>query len=314
MFDFTPVGATVALAGITFVALIGWRLIPEARRKHMPTQELFQIGAYVTEVHVPPESKAIGKTLSELETATESSDVLIAGLIRGNQSMMGAAWRERIQPGDILILESDPKGIDKFISALNLELPSQPAPREPSERSLGEESLMEVVVPPGQSLVIGRTSMALKLRSRYGVTLLAVSRQGRPYRGRLKAFRFRAGDVLLLQGEQERLAEVIARFGFLPLAGRHLQIGKRHWAMVTIGIFGLAIGCATLGVLPLPIALVAAAVLLVALEIVPARDVYEVIDWPIVVLVAALIPLGRALDETGTTGFLIEHILPMDAG
>lgn len=317
MFDFSPVGGTVAVVGIGFVALIGWHLIPEARRKHIPTQELFQLGAYVTEVRVPPDSKAVGKMLSELEHETESSDVLIVGLIRGNQSIMGAAWRERIQPGDVLILESDPKGIDKFVSALRLELPSQPVRRTHSEQptaSASDEQLMEVVVHPGQSWVIGRTPRSLGLRSRYGVTLLAVSRQGMPYRGRLRSFRFQAGDVLLLQGEKERLVEAIARFGFLPLAERHLPLGKRHWAMITGGIFGAAIGSATLGFVPLPVALVAAALVVVLLNVVPTREVYETIDWPIVVLVGALIPVGRALEQTGTTRVIIEQLMGLAEG
>ena len=316
MFDFSPVGATVAVVGLIFVAVIGWRFIPSARLKKNTPQELFKIEDYVAEVKVPEGSNAIGQSLDELEAATEDSDVNVAGLIRGERSILGAAWRERIQVGDILILESDQKGIDKFVGTLELELPSTKKqeneesgkPKTPPLQS-GDGALMEAVIPPERSLLIGRTPQSLKLRTRFGVNLLAVSRQGQPYRGRLKSFRFRAGDVLLVQGEEDRLREVISRLGCLPLAERHLQFVKRNLAALSALVFGIAIASATLGFLSLPIALASAATIMVLLNIVPARELYDSIDWPVVVLIGAMIPIGQALEETGATQMVVEGFL-----
>ena len=320
MFDFSPVGGVVAVVGIIFVALVGWHLIPLARRSKNAPQELFHIQEYLTEVKVPEHSKAIGKSLSELESATEDSDVLIIGHIRGEQSIRGAAWREHIQAGDVLVLEAGPQGINKFVSALGLELTGTQSKEEAQEsetqKSTGvpDEILLEAVVPPDRSWLVGRLAGTLKLRSRFGVSLLGVSRQGTPYRGRLKEFRFKAGDVLLLQGDKEQVLEVIGSLGCLPLAERGIQLGKSSQAWLAGGLFGLALGSAIIGFVSLPIALMGAALGMVLLTIVSPRDVYQTIDWPVLVLLGAMIPLGRALEQSGATTVLADYLVHVTIG
>ncbi len=316
MFDFSPVGGVVAVAGIIFVALIGWHFIPMARRSKNAPQDLFHLQEYLTEVKVPEDSKAIGKSLSELESATEDSDALIIGLIRGEQSIRGAAWREHIQVGDVLVLEAGPQGIKKFVSALGLELTgTQPKEdlqeSEPPKKSPGmkDEMLLEAVVPPDRSWLVGRLAGTLKLRSRFGVSLLGVSRQGTPYRGRLKEFRFKAGDVLLLQGEKEVVLEVIGSLGCLPLAERGIQLEKSGQAWLAGGLFGVALASAIMGVVSLPIALICAALGMVLLTVVSPRDVYHTIDWPVLVLLGAMIPIGGALEQSGATTVLAQFLV-----
>ena len=320
MFDFSPVGGVVALAGIIFVALIGWHLIPLARRSKNAPQDLFQIQEYLTEVKVPENSKAIGKSLSELESATEDSDALIISLIRGEHSIRGAAWREKIQAGDVLVLEAGPQGINKFVAALGLELTGTQTKEELKEpepkKSTGtqDEILLEAVVPPDRSWLVGRLAGTLKLQSRFGVSLLGVSRQGTPYRGRLKEFRFKAGDVLLLQGEKEQVLDVIGSLGCLPLAERGLQLGKSGQAWMAGGLFGLALMSALTGMVSLPIALMGAALGMVLLKVVSPRDVYQTIDWPVLVLLGAMIPLGRALERSGATTVLAQFLVNFTIG
>ena len=317
MFDFTPVGGILALMGILFVALVGWRLIPFARRSQNAPQDLFHIQEYLTEVEVPENSKAIGKSLSELETATEDSDALIIGLVRGDQSIRGAAWREHIQAGDVLVLEAGPQGINKFVSTLGLELtgtqPKEETPDPDKKKSKGkdEDVLLEAVVPPDRSWLVGRLAGSLKLRSRFGINLLGASRQGPPYRGRLKEFRFKAGDVLLLQGEKERVLEVIGLLGCLPLAERGLRLGKPGQAWLAGGIFAMALGSTMAGMAPLPIALIGAALGMVLLTIVSPRDVYQAVDWPVLVLLGSMIPIGRALEQSGTTAVVAQFLVTM---
>ncbi|MFA9562607.1 MAG: SLC13 family permease [Nitrospirota bacterium] len=320
MFDFSPVGGVVAIVGIFFVAFIGWRFIPFARRSKNAPQDLFHIQEYLTEVKVPENSKAIGKSLSELESATEDSDVLILSLVRGEQSIRGAAWREQIQVGDVLVLEAGHQGINKFVSTLGLELTgTQPQEElheaEPKKLSgTQDEILLEAVVPPDRSWLVGRLAGTLKLQSRFGVSLLGVSRQGTPHRGRLKEFRFKAGDVLLLQGDKEQVLDVIGSLGCLPLAERGIQLGKSGQAWLAGGLFGLALMGALTGLVSLPIALMGAALGMVLLAIVSPRDVYHTIDWPVVVLLGAMIPLGRALEQSGATTVLAQFLVDVTTG
>ncbi len=320
MFDFSPVGGVVAVTGIIFVALIGWHLIPMARRSKNAPQDLFHIQEYLTEVKVPEGSKAIGKSLSELEAATEDSDALIISLIRGEQSIRGAAWREQIQAGDVLVLEAGHQGLNKFVSTLGLELTGTQSKEDLGEVELKkftknpDEVLLEAVVPPDRSWLVGRLAGTLKLQSRFGVSLLGVSRQGTPYRGRLKEFRFKAGDVLLLQGDKQQVLDLIVSLGCLPLAERGIQLGKSGQALLAGGLFGVALMSALTGMVSLPIALMGAALGMVVLTIVSPRDVYQTIDWPVLVLLGAMIPLGRALEQSGATTVLANYLVNVTTG
>lgn len=307
----------MALVGILFVALVGWRLIPIARRSQNAPQDLFSIQEYLTEVEVPENSKAIGKSLSELELATEDSDALIIGLVRGDQSIRGAAWREHIQAGDVLVLEAGPQGINKFVSTLGLKLtgtqPKEEVQESEKKPSAGKDGdmLLEAVVPPDRSWLVGRMAGSLKLRSRFGINLLGASRQGTPYRGRLREFRFKAGDVLLLQGEKDRVLEVIGLLGCLPLAERGIQLVKPGQAWLAGGLFALALGSAMSGLASLPIALICAALGMVLFNIVSPRDVYQAVDWPVLVLLGAMIPIGQALERSGATTLLAQFLVGM---
>ena len=320
MFDFSPVGGVVAIIGIFFVAVVGWRLIPLARRTKNAPQDLFHIQEYLTEVSVPENSKAIGKSLSELESATEDSDALIISLIRGERSIRGAAWREKIQVGDVLVLEAGHQGINKFVSTLGLELSGTQSKEEVGEgepqksTKTPDEILLEAVVPPDRSWLVGRLAGTLKLRSRFGVSLLGVSRQGTPYRGRLKEFRFKAGDVLLLRGDKEQVLDVIGSLGCLPLAERGIQLGKSGQTWLAVGLFGLALGSALTGLVALPIALMGGALAMVILAVVPAREVYHTIDWPVLVLLGSLIPIGQALEQSGATTVLAQYLVNVLSG
>ncbi|GJL63495.1 MAG: SLC13 family permease [Nitrospirales bacterium] len=320
MFDFSPVGAIVAFLGLLFVTLIGWHLIPAARRNQSAPQELFKIEDYITEVLVTAESKAIGKSLTEIEKITEDSEALIVGLVRGDQSIRGAVWREGLQEGDILVIEAGPQGIKKFVETMKLELAGTQTHEDDSatvdtKRIIPKDQvMMEAVIPPNRSWLVGRLAETLQLRSRFGIMLLAVSRQGKPYRGRLKSFRFRAGDVLLLQGEKEQVIEVISALGCLPLAERGLKIGGKSQAWLAAGIFGLAIASATFGLLALPIALLLAAVIMVMMNMVLPRDIYESVDWPVIVLIGAMIPIGNALESSGATTVIAESLVGITAG
>ena len=322
MFDFAPVGLPIAVVGVAFVALVGWRLIPSQRRAARPAEAMFDIGDYVGEARVPEDSKAVGKAVFELDDVTHETDALIVGLIRGARRIL-AVRRERIQAGDLLLIEAAPEALGKLSAALGLDLVADPAdeagadgeaggkaePRSISLRS-DDVAVSEAVVGP-RSRVAGRTAETIHFRRRYGANLLAVSREGRPYRDRLSSFRFEVGDVLLLQGDAERLPGIIATLGCLPLAERRLHVGRPRQAGMATGIFAAAILTAAFGLVSFPVALALAAAAMVVANIVPARELYDDIDWPVVVLLGALIPVGGALESTGATGLVAGAILSL---
>ena len=317
MFDFTPVGGAIALAGILFVALIGWRLVPESRRAKMSARELFEIESYLSEAVVEEKSPLIGKTLSEADDLAEEQDAVLLGLIRGDRRVEHGHRREIVQEGDVLVLETGPEALSAVHAALKLH-PADMVKKRQKEATLpksesGDIALSEAVVLP-KSGIIGRTLEMLRLRRRHGVNLLAVSRQGQPFRGRLREFRFRAGDVLLLEGDPERLPPVIGSLGCLPLAERGLQIQRQRLGLLAVGIFVAAVAAASFGLVSLPAAFAAAVALMVVINIVPVREIYDAVDWPVIVLLGAMIPVGGALEASGATALVANGLVDISAG
>ena len=309
MFDFTPVGAVVALVGLAFIATVGWRLIPASRRKTLSAAELFDLEDYVSEVSVPEGSPIVDKTMLEIEDMIEGIDALIVGVIRKGRRGFGVARREPVKAGDLLVIEASPENIDGLIKDLGLEMVGVEGPKT-NLLVADDVALMEAVVPP-RSRIERRSANQMRLRRRYGVNLLGVSRQGRPIRQRIQSLALRAGDVLLLQGDAERLPEVIAAIGCLPLAGRGLQMGRGHQAWFCGGLFIAAIAAATSGLMSFPIAISIAVAVVALLKIVPPREIYESVDWPVVVMLGAMIPVGEALETTGATGLIAGGIVDL---
>jgi di/tricarboxylate transporter len=309
MFDFTPVGGAVALAGVVFVSIVGWRLIPKQRRARLSAAELFKIEDYVTEAVVAENSPLIGRRLSEVDDEAEEKDADLLGVVRSEVRLDMRAGGRRFQAGDVLLLEAAPEALEKLLGDWGLET----AGADKEEKRTPGLTLTEVVVPAG-SYILGRTVASLRLRRRYDVNVVAVSRASEPYRGRLRSFRFRIGDVVLLEGDAENLPEAVAELGFLPLAARDLRVGRPRRALLASGIFVVAILLAALGVLSLPVALGAAALVMILVGLVPVREMYDHIDWPVVVLLGAMIPVGQALEVTGTTRLIASSLVSISSG
>jgi len=304
MFDFTPVGLAVTIVGVAFIALVGWRLIPAERSQHNSSTELFDVANYIAEVRVPETSWVIDKKVSELDDAADEADVVILGLARRGTQLPGRARREIIKKGDILIFEANAASIDEFVGALGLEYVGTEKYQGITEKGL---SVMEFVIPEG-SRAQGRTEQSLRLHYQHGVTLLGISRQGKRIRERVRKLEILAGDILLLLGPQEQLSEVGQWLGAMPLVKRDLQVTQRHKAPLAVGIFSSAILLASFGWLHLSTALAAACVLMLAFKIIPLRELYESIEWPVIVLLGSMIPIGSALETTGGTALIGESI------
>lgn len=326
MFDFGLAGVPLTLAGLAFIALIGWRMVPA---RAQPGAAGFDTGAYLTEARVPEGSKAAGMRLREIELELDAADAQIVGLVRNDVKMNAPSGGRIVRAGDILVIEAEVGALPGVLSALGLELEeaaAAPAPADsaagaapedtgasadegPARRERGDDLvLMELVVRP-ESALAGRSASDLLLRSRYGLNLLAVSRDGARARARLRTLRLRPGDLLLMQGPSDTLAEFAGDFGCVPLAERELRIPDRGKAITASLIMIAAVAVAALGLLPSAVAFAAGVLASMALRTVPPRAVYEAVDWPVIVLLAALLPVAGAMQSTGAADLVARLLL-----
>lgn len=306
MFDFAYVGLPVAVLGVLFVTFVGWRLIPFHGDEKSSTTDAFQIDAYLSELAVPKASVAHGKTLSEIETLTEEIDVAIVGLVRRKRHYPRPPQHEPLTGHDRLIVEGAAEELDAFVQKLGLRV----AGSKPEKAMLvkAEQAVFSEAVVQPESGVIGRTVGSLRLKGRYNVTLLGVSRQGKTSRGRLNDYRLRAGDVILVEGLENDVPDALQRLGCLPLAERSVSVGTQKRALWAVGLFGLAIAVAATGYLPIAVSFAGAIIGVVLVGILPVREIYSAIDWPVIVLLGALIPIGGAMETTGVTVLVAEGI------
>ena len=323
MFDFTWVGAAVAVAGVCFVTLVGWRLVPARKAAGA---EGFETGNYLTEVRVPEGSKTIGMTLRGFEAEIQDSDAQIVGLVRNDVRMTAPHGGRRIRSGDILVLEANVDTLSKALSVFGIKLeeggPSS-APesgadaKEKDAKDTGENResrrdedivLRELAVLPGSSIV-GRSASDLRLRTRYGLNLLAVSREGHAPRARLRTLTLKSGDLLLMQGPAEVIADFVNDTGCVPLGERELRIPDKSLALVAGAIMVGSVGIVTAGLLPAAVAFTLGVVASMLFRTVPLRQVYTAIDWPVVVLLAALMPVAGAMATTGAADVLARFLV-----
>ena len=339
MFDVAPVGIACAIAGVAFVALVGWRLLPKATREREAGKDLFDLGSYLVEMRFGPESKSIGKTIGELEDLLDGHDTILVELIRDGMQVPGYARWMKARDGDVLLVETVAENLDKVASELDLSFGAEDVTdqaqtekaqalaaavtpedgdgdAEVKEKKLKRPdnlSLIEVVVRPGAA-VEGRTAMAMRIYETYGVWLIGISREGRKVTRRVRSMTLRAGDVLLLLGTEDMLQAASEHLGTLPLAERGLQVRDGKQAAIAATIFAAAIGLASVGLMYLPVALAAVTILYVLLKIVPLRQLYDAIEWPVVVLIGSLIPIGAALEKSGGTELLANWIVSVSQG
>ncbi|UCG97814.1 MAG: SLC13 family permease [Burkholderiales bacterium] len=358
MFDFTPVGLAVAALGVLFVGLLGWRLVPVRKRA---AAEGFDTGAYLTEARVSEDSKAVGKTLREIERLLDEAGAQVVGLVRNDVRVTAPSPGRLVRSGDILVIEAEADALASALSSLGVKLEeahraekdkdkdkdkdskeeqalaakaeagadaaaaaaaaattsasggrgngdAEAADEAKQEKPADEIVLMELAVLPGAAIA-GRSATSALLRTRYGLNLLAVSRQGQRSTARLRSMTLRAGDLLLMQGPPEALIEFASESGCVPLAERALRIPDKRQAIAASAILAAAVAGAAFGLLPAAISFAAGVLASMALRTVPPRAAYEAVDWPVIVLLGALIPVAGAMEATGTAGLIAEFLL-----
>ncbi len=296
MFDFAPVGIGIAVAGLAFVSLVGWRLIP--RREEAASEELFEISDYLFELRVPVGSPTDGRSIAELG-AESNADFVVVAVERGDRRIGLPSGFELLHAGDELVVEASSEALDALVAEAGLEAAGG---RDGAADRLGDGDvvLAEAVIAPGSSLP-GRTVVQADLRRRHHVNVLAVSRSGRQSRVRMRDTVLQVGDVLLFQSNRHELPGTLEALNCLPLAERELSVGRRERrALLAVTIFGGALmTAAALRLLPIQVAMAGAAAVMGLVGLVSPREVYESIDWRVIVLLGAMIPVGGALEETG---------------
>ena len=295
MFAFSPVGFGVAIAGIAFITLVGWRLIPKRAAKKSD-KELFDIDDYITEVEVVKDSKIKGKSISEIARVSKT-DVQILGLVRDEKRIHAPDPEETLQLKDIIIIETDAEELRTFIKDTGVKLVGGKKFRKDAEGS-DKIAISEAIV-MSDSPLIRNTAASLQMRSYFGVNLLAVARRERKIHRRLDHVVFQVGDVLLLQGREHLMSDTITSMGCLPLVRRGLRLGYKTKIPLALGIFLAAIVLVVAGLLPVQVAFTMAAIGMILTGVLPVKEFYHSIDWPVIVLLGAMIPVGIALETSG---------------
>ncbi|EME00019.1 MULTISPECIES: SLC13 family permease [Stutzerimonas stutzeri subgroup] len=331
MFAFLPVGAAVTVAGVLFIALLGWRLVPQ-RQEQEGNGDLFEISAYLTEVRVPESCKYAGRTLHALiNEVKDEADVQVIALVRGDERQRMPSTYEVLREGDILLVEADSDSLKALLDVTGVELAAnvdeqeekaqkaqedtaQAVEDEKTEKNHksrhGELTLAEAIISPG-SILVGTTASGLDLRERHGVNVLAVARQGQRLRQRLGKIRFATGDILLLQARENALQSSMNSLGCLPLASRGLSITTPRNVLLASAIFAITLATIAFGLVPAATALVSGALVMILVGLVPVGRIYDSIDMSVIVLVAAMLPVGEALETSGGSQLIAEALLEL---
>ncbi len=312
MLDFSPVGGVIAIMGVLFVAVIGWRLIPKTSLKKSGKGALFSIDEYITEVRIPAQSKFIGLRIDEIENFTKDR-LTIFGHILNDETIHSPNYDHVIVQGDRFQIKADPLELRLMMDEYNLRLSKLMRERIDQLKDKYSTFFREVLITP-ESLLEGQNRAFLRKQSANTLILMAIARQGQPIRKRLGNVDFRVGDVLLLQGNTDNLDDIISTLELIPLADRNLAVGVFSKVSIALSIFFVAIIVSMLGIVPITIAFVGAILMYIFTGILPIRELYKHIDWPIIVLLGAMIPVSNALQTTATTGLIAKLMLSVTEG
>lgn len=300
LFDFVAVGLPLTTVAIVFLA-VGWRLLPH-RTGTQTAEESFSIAEYSTELRVP-EGNDGTMTVANFEKLGEG-EISVAGIVREGSHRYVPAEDWRLYPKDVLVVLGDPTVVHKVIAASKFEIVGSKSLEQPAEKS-EEMQVVEVIV-TADSTLVGATPASLGLRHRYGLNLFAVRQAGDAAPTRLRSHRFEAGDVVLFQGWEKNLAASVTELGLLPLADRQLTLGQARSGLVPIGLLVVALVLVGLRLIDVEVAFFGAAVLTVLLKQISLKDTYAAIEWPVIVMLGCLIPVGEALKSTGATAIVAD--------
>ena len=311
MFDFSPVGFFVAILGLAFITLIGWRLIPTDRSSKDGSKALFEISHYLTEIEIKPGSPIIGELLKDNDIFA-SDQIDVVGMAQKNGFARPIPLQYRFAEEDILLVQGDPSHLQTIVEENGLVLLTTASGNFVQPQS-DNEIMLEGVV--GQtSPLVDRSVEYLRVQAKRTLALVGIARNGEAIKTRLKRQRFKEGDVLLLFGDADSIDQRFHELGLWPLAKRPLALNRERKVIPALLVFAGAIALGVAGVVTLPIAFLMAIGVFILMNIISVREIYDEIDWPVIVLLGAIIPVGRALESTGTTNWMANAILQVTEG
>ncbi|MBY4590420.1 MULTISPECIES: SLC13 family permease [Rhizobium] len=299
MFDYTPVGLALSVAGIVFLGLF-YKLLPERSRVETSMDEAVAIKNYTTEAKVITPSGAIGRSVSWLQKPA-GGDAMVTAIIGGSGQRRTPLPDTVLKDGDLLIIEGEQSALDKIVSEAKLQL----SDRKHESEMRQDISSVEAIVGE-HSRLIGVSAKDVSLFHNTGLNLLAVSRRDRRFTERLGEIKIRNGDVVVLQGDLQKLPDLLREWGCLPLVERDLKLGNARNGLIPVMILLATMGATAFGGVPVATAFFAAAFLMVVTGSVPLREVYHHLDAPILIMLAALIPISDSLRTTGTTEIIAD--------
>ena len=295
MFDYLPVGLGITVAGMLFLSF-GWRLLPKDRQGSRSAEDAFSVEDYVSELRLSDTSDYIGRTVAEVEKLA-SGEVRVIGIIRERYRRLVPDPDWTLSTDDVLLIEGDAPALQRVVMGAGL-LPA--ADRTPDG---GQLAIAEAIVQQGSPL-IGQTPSTARLYEAFGVNVIALSRRGHRFRRRLRQVSMREGDLLLLRGSEHGLGERLTSAGLFPLAERRLQLGQRRSIWVPASIIVLTVLALAFQIVPVAIAFLSAATAMIVSGVLKPDEAYGAIEWPILILIGALIPVSGTLESTGGTAII----------
>lgn len=295
MYDYAPVGLGVTALGLVFLSF-AYRLLPTHRAAKETLDSALAAQPYITQVQVPEDWSLDKPSIGHLQQLAHG-DVSVMALLRGGQRRGSPHANTHVQPGDVLLLEGEQEALDQLIARAKLKLTRSDRPVAMEEA--GEEVRVVEAVVAGDSALIGRSAREHDLHGEHGVNLLAVSRSGYRLSRELGRVKLRAGDVVVLQGGELTLPGALKALGLLPLAERQVRLGDIRHTVLPAVILATAMLLVAFRIAPVAVAFFGAAVAMVVAGSIRMREAYSALDGPVLVLIAALIPVSDAVRATG---------------
>ena len=297
MFDFAFVGAALAIVGVLFLS-VGYRLLPRGRKGQASMDVAFDLEGYTTEVLVTKESTIIDKTVGEIKKLFENEvDVLM--ILRDHTRRYDPPDNASFKADDILLLEGEPEALERVVGEAGLKL-VRDKEELTTDTPRDDIGVMEAVI-SGDSVLVDRTPAQLRLYQRYQVNLLAVGRRGERITRQMRSVVLKPGDVLVLQGNLNTMPETLGELRCLPLAERNLRLGDVRHSVLPLLVLVAAMIVVSLHLIPVAIAFFGAAVTMLLIRAMTLKEAYDTVEWPILILLGALIPVSDALRTTGGT-------------
>ena len=309
IFSIAPIGLSLTVAGTLFVLLIGRFLLPAHKGGDDPARH-FRLEDYLTEITVSPESPLVDKTVNEI-IEEEKYHFVVAGLIRQG-ARMRAYRNEPLKGGDVLVVRTTPEELVTIRKQSDLDLhpvklygsaEARERKEKENEHDDGSDLFVQAVVAPRSSLV-GRTLSGIDFKHRYGAIVVGLWRKDGWLNQEVSKVKLRANDVLVLEGDEESLARVANDDAFLMMVPFHAEPTLRRKAWLTGAIMLATILLAAFNLLTIEMAAITGAVAVVLSGCIPANQAYRAIDARIFVFIAGAIPLGIAMQKTGTANML----------